>query len=127
MKRWLCSAALALSCPVDAVEPDAEAGMAALVSQARSAITRDFLDPGAAQFRDEVIYRKLSRDGLPYFSVCGQVNGKNQMGGYVGFKPYHYSASQSAPMSEVWDGKDKSFAIFHTLLCQDTPEPKAPQ
>ena len=38
-------------------------------------------DPASAQWRNEV----LSADNK---TLCGEVNAKNSMGGYVGFKPY---------------------------------------
>lgn len=40
-------------------------------------------DPGSAQFQSE---RVVSEKG----AVCGLVNAKNAMGGYVGFRPYVY-------------------------------------
>lgn len=50
-------------------------------SKARAIVRNELLDPEAAQFRDD----EVSTSGK---SVCGQVNTKNRMGGYVGFIKY---------------------------------------
>lgn len=46
--------------------------------QYRSIVISGFADPNSAQFRNEA----LSKEGF----YCGEVNAKNKMGGYVGFK-----------------------------------------
>jgi hypothetical protein len=45
---------------------------------AEEAVRNSLKDPDSAMFRGITVYR----DGM----VCGQVNAKNSMGGYVGFK-----------------------------------------
>ncbi len=50
------------------------------LNQAHEAVKQQLNDPDSAEFRDE---RKMS-DG----TICGEVNAKNRMGGYVGFTPY---------------------------------------
>lgn len=62
--RWIVVAAMLFGC-----------GPSAPPYQA--AVSKSFFDPEAAQFRDVVQHP----DGV----VCGTVNGKNRMGGYVGF------------------------------------------
>ena len=47
----------------------------------RSVVLAAMKDPASAQWRNEV----LSADNK---TLCGEVNAKNSMGGYVGFKPY---------------------------------------
>jgi len=49
-------------------------------------VVADFYDPSAAQFRN------LRQN---YRALCGEVNGKNKMGAYVGFKRF-YSGSTGA-------------------------------
>ena len=50
-------------------------------------------DPQSAEFRNE----QTSNEG----SVCGEVNAKNRMGGYVGFSRYVYLANvKSAVITE---------------------------
>lgn len=49
------------------------------IEQAKVAISKDLKDPSSAQFRNvRVISGK----------VCGEVNAKNAMGGYVGFQRF---------------------------------------
>ncbi len=49
-------------------------------------VVADFYDPSAAQFRN------LKQN---YQALCGEVNGKNKVGAYVGFKKF-YSGSTGA-------------------------------
>lgn len=55
-------------------------GCSSIESEATEQVARDLFDPSSAQFRDvsEVA------DNL----VCGEVNGKNRMGAYVGFTKF---------------------------------------
>ncbi|MDN4038674.1 hypothetical protein [Massilia sp. YIM B02443] len=50
------------------------------IPKAREAIQSALRDPSSAQFRNE----KLTKLGV----LCGEVNSKNSMGGYVGFKKF---------------------------------------
>lgn len=56
-----------------------------LVSPLLSQVSATLSDPDSAQFRD----LKLYTTGLPHQSaLCGEVNAKNRLGGYVGFRPF---------------------------------------
>ncbi|WP_208348649.1 hypothetical protein [Pseudaestuariivita rosea] len=57
------------------------------LATARNTLTvgLNFKDPAAAQFRNERVYRMATGGTV----VCGEVNGKNSFGAYVGFKPYY--------------------------------------
>jgi hypothetical protein len=50
---------------------------------AKNSVAHDLLDPASAQFRD------LRRCDKPN-GVEGEVNSKNEMGGYTGFRPFTY-------------------------------------
>jgi len=56
------------------------------IAQIGSEATKDFFDPASAQFRNVRAVDLTLQDGTQDRRVCGEVNGKNQMGGYVGFK-----------------------------------------
>lgn len=58
----------------------------AMVSKAKTAVSRDFKDPEGARFRDVGIYK--STTGKGGVSVCGEVNAKNSYGAYVGYKRF---------------------------------------
>jgi len=60
----------------------------AQVEQIKATITRDFFDPSSAQFRDIRVVDLVLSDGTKARRVCGEVNGKNRLGGYVGFKMF---------------------------------------
>jgi hypothetical protein len=53
-------------------------------SKARDAVTRNLVDPSSAQFRNVGVHGDL---------VCGEVNGKNRMGAYVGFQRFYVRTS----------------------------------
>lgn len=50
------------------------------VNKAKEAVSNSLKDPGSAQFRNV----RIGRGSV----VCGDVNGKNSYGGYVGFRPF---------------------------------------
>lgn len=56
-----------------------EAGRA--ISDAQQLAARDLADPGSAQFRNVAYYPNGK-------SVCGEINAKNRMGGYVGYRRF---------------------------------------
>lgn len=50
--------------------------------QVRNEVRQSLVDPWSARFRDVEIF---DRERL---SACGEVNGKNRLGAYVGFRPF---------------------------------------
>lgn len=48
----------------------------------KEAVANELFDPGSAKFRN-------FREKIDGFSYCGEVNGKNKFGGYVGFKRFN--------------------------------------
>jgi len=56
------------------------------LNNAHNVVTKDFKDPASAIFRNEYLVENVGENGA--IGVCGQVNGKNSYGGYVGFKSY---------------------------------------
>lgn len=56
--------------------------------QIKSTVTHDFFDPSSAQFRNIRAVDVTLQDGQRERRVCGEVNGKNRMGGYVGFSMF---------------------------------------
>ena len=55
------------------------------VAQIKSVVTRDFNDPASAQFRNIRAADVTLESGKRERRVCGEVNGKNLYGAYVGF------------------------------------------
>lgn len=62
-----------------------------VVESARSYLVQEFKDPPAAMFRSERVYRIGNGD----YAVCGEVNGKNSFGAYIGYQPYYVRMSQA--------------------------------
>lgn len=87
------SAVLTVLCGcTSAAEKEQEANEA-LISTAKQVLERDLFDPSGAQYRNMRVAEPLpasvseKRQSVPA-GVCGQVNAKNQLGGYVGFRPF---------------------------------------
>ena len=51
----------------------------------QAAVIDGMKDPGSAQLRNLVAYDLSDGQGR---AICGEVNGKNAFGGYVGFQPF---------------------------------------
>ncbi|WP_417463247.1 hypothetical protein [Kordiimonas sp.] len=60
----------------------------ALMQEIKTEVTRDFFDPASAQFRNIRLVDVTLKDGTQERRVCGEVNGKNRLGGYVGFSMF---------------------------------------
>lgn len=59
------------------------AGCDQTIRKAHDAVKENLFDPNSAEFRND----RVMDDG----TVCGEVNAKNRMGGYVGFTDYSVS------------------------------------
>jgi hypothetical protein len=71
------------------------------------AVRDAMVDPGSAQFHN------VRKDDLLNIR-CGEVNGKNRMGGYVGWQPFSAFApiEGSQPSWKVYVGEDPSGQTF---------------
>lgn len=56
-----------------------------MIADLREPILAEMNDPDAAQFRNERIISPWDSSDAMY---CGEVNGKNRMGGYVGYEGF---------------------------------------
>lgn len=56
-------------------------------AQAREVLSDRLMDAESARFR-EVVSRDVTREGQKARILCGQVNAKNQLGAYVGFRNF---------------------------------------
>lgn len=74
--------------PVTAISQDR---VSKFVENAKDKATRNLKDPLSAQFRDLEVREKVGNEGKKYLYLCGELNAKNQMGGYVGFKKFYSS------------------------------------
>lgn len=55
-----------------------------LMESTKQTVADTLKDPSSAQFKSVVVY-----NGGKQRTVCGEVNGKNSYGGYVGFKKFY--------------------------------------
>lgn len=56
-----------------------------LIGKLRQQVLAELNDPLSAQFRNERFFSDWTADGS---AMCGEVNAKNRMGGYVGFRTF---------------------------------------
>lgn len=76
-------------------------------------VVENFKDPGSAQFRRIVTYRVANGDT----ATCGEVNGKNSFGAYVGFKQF-YVRSNGQTVKRSYVDQDSSFGLARTACNQ---------
>lgn len=66
-----------------------------IIQRAQEEVRLNLKDPDSAQFRNVVLKEDTTKpedideDIGVQPKVCGEVNAKNSMGGYVGFKPFY--------------------------------------
>ena len=65
-----------------------------LIQELRKPILSELTDPDSAKFRGETI---VSPWTVSDSVLCGEVNAKNQMGGYVGYKRFFVWTSMKDP------------------------------
>jgi len=94
MKRWV--PLLLLCCGLASAAP----GDAALIAKSKTMMADRFSDPDSAKFRKVFVIKG---------TVCGEVNAKNLMGGYVGYRRFVVNEgdalvdSGSSTFDELWD------------------------
>lgn len=76
-----------------AVATSKEAEFQRFATAAKKELTKDFFDPDSVNYRGVYITDSDSSQTL-----CGEVNGKNKAGGYIGYKPFivYYDKKQNA-------------------------------
>ncbi len=119
----------------------AAAQSSAQVERLRTLLTAKLLDPAAAQFRGQFAV-EVEKGTV---ALCGEVNAKNRMGAYVGFRRFYAAGTASEiftqiegePTSVYIDGRDltppadvhnRSIAQFPSMYagaCQGPNEKKA--
>jgi hypothetical protein len=66
---------------------------------AKAAVTAELSDPDSATFRNVREWVK----GVPNLGYCGEVNAKNRMGGYVGFRSFLVSKNKDGKLEVLYD------------------------
>ena len=82
-------------------------------------ISHDLVDPGSAQYGSMAAAKVTKDDGSVNIYICGEMNSKNRMGGYVGFSAYSgiLSATRDAFTLLGIDGTDYP---YYADFCRDT-------
>ena len=107
---------------------DSKSEMETFVARAKQEATRSFLDPESGKFRN--LYVTQNKSGL---SLCGEINGKNSYGGYVGYRRFiqHFDTSKktyekvstepASPKDEMDKIRSDFFTMSWDLLCTNIP------
>lgn len=107
-KLFLLFAASALSACVDPndtlVNTRPDQANASDQRYIQNRIVSSMKDPGAAQLRAVRSFDLSNGQGR---AICGEVNGKNSFGAYVGFQPFYLRVKDGAVVSE-WVGSPAS-------------------
>jgi hypothetical protein len=67
----------------------------AMQKEVHSRVGSILIDPNSAQYRNERFVSIKLKEGGYMYVVCGEVNSKNKMGGYVGFQGFEYVVDTS--------------------------------
>jgi hypothetical protein len=70
------------------------------VKKAKQNLTNNFLDPDGAKFRNLEVKEWIGAENKKYLSLCGEVNAKNSLGAYTGFKLFNATASGARIIEE---------------------------
>ena len=80
----------------------------AVFAEAKRLAADKMRDPEAARFKSEYkAYRSSAGDTI----VCGTMNGKNAMGGYVGYKPFWIRIRNGNVISFQIPGEDDDYGF----------------
>ena len=89
MRYALLSVVLLSACVAPVVAAKPIALPARDIALVQSAMSYDLYDPSAAQFRGVRAAMVTLQSGATVRRICGEMNGKNQYGAYVGYE--HFS------------------------------------
>ena len=74
------------------------------IKKAQAVVEKNLNDPDSAIFRNAVVARESIPDkGIEYVYVCGEVNAKNRMGGYVGYKHFYWDSDEKKAVGPLDD------------------------
>lgn len=85
------------------------------ISQAKYLVSESMRDPEATRFKDEFGAYELSNGDIV---VCGTVNGKNAMGGYVGYRPFYIRMRNNASASFHVPSEDDTYSVVANSVRQ---------
>lgn len=87
------------------------------IKKAKETVASQLRDPESAQFRNIIKTEKTSLLEFGIVTVCGEVNGKNAFGGYVGFQRFvSQPKSDRVYMENSWN----TFDSLWSRHCSDS-------
>ena len=93
-------------------------GHAALLAKVKHAVSKDFLDPNGATFRNVAFYRTST--GKTGNLVCGEVNAKNAYGAYVGYRGFVYADGMVEIEQQEPSG---TYDVLREAICHERLQP----
>lgn len=112
---WTGGALLVLLVSLPFAIPAAQDWMAK--NKAKASAASELLDPSSAQFRSVHVVRTIiGRD------VCGEINGKNVYGAYVGFKRFAASDKTDAIIEPEPTSQSDAFSDLRRLTWSSASE-----
>lgn len=86
------------------------------IRKARSLVSEELFDPTSPIYRNEVVASETMANGKKVLMVCGEVNAKNRMGAFVGFKQYTVAEGEFLGFHDVGKGP------LYRSMCEDLKE-----
>lgn len=113
-RAWTCAAGDRATGRVECMRYARGEKYAPFVKAAKDAVVRDFHDPASAQWRDLFISHAPKEGPV----LCGEVNAKNRMGAYVGYRPFYFTPGRPAGLRTVAEDRDdETFKIIRGTYC----------
>lgn len=87
-------------------------------SAVQSRVIDGLKDPSSAQLRNVKAFELSNGQGR---AICGEVNGKNSFGGYVGFRPFYLRLKEGKVVSAVMStgGQEDYIASIIVQKCAE--------
>jgi hypothetical protein len=126
--RKICLAMAISTLMACSSESESEASLEATKQKILNELTRDLYDPASATLRDVIL--KVSENGK-VVTMCGEINGKNRLGAYAGYRKFHasfFTEEDRVSMAEIEPSTtgplakpDKMvFDLGYELSCEDS-------
>ena len=84
------------------------------VTKTKERVADEFSDPDSVKFRRLFISEFVNSKGEAHLSLCGEVNAKNKMGGYVGYRKF--MANEKSALVEPGADEDGMASVRRQMI-----------
>ncbi len=115
-RRELEAAAKALVAKQEAEKLALAKAEAEKIDKVKKLVLDQLKDPESAQFKEVFIHKQIGKSD----SICGKVNAKNALGGYVGYRRFMMKETGESPMLEQGETNEvfnRAFEVAWQIAC----------